>query len=149
MERFCGPRRPRQSPRSLGGSTVSSARKKAITKGLRQISGALCPNMEARGPGACRPLVLFVYSRLANKGSLAGVNAAKRLRVREAAFGSKSGLSGHSHSNVAVRKAKRGKAFVRRKKHHPSRDYMRPDEDIGPYLSHKLRHKGTVILCLV
>ena len=127
------PRRQPQSPRSLGGSTVSSARKKAITKGLRQISGALCPNMEARGPGARRPLVVFVYSRLANKGSLAGVNAAKRLRVREAAFGSKSGLSGIPHSNEAIRKAKRGRAFVRMKNDHPFKDLMRPDEDIGPY----------------
>ena len=89
--------------------------------------------METWGPGARRPLVVFVYSRLANKGSLAGVNAAKRLRVREAAFGSKSGLSGIPHSNEAIRKAKRGRAFVRMKNDHPFKDLMRPDEDIGPY----------------
>ena len=60
------------------------------------------------------PWWFSVYSLLVSKASLEGVNAAKRLRVREAAFGSKSGLSGIPVCNVETRRAKRGSASARK-----------------------------------
>ena len=50
-----------------------------------------------------------------SKASLEGVNAAKRLRVREGSFGSKRVLPGFPVTNVETRRAKRGSASARKK----------------------------------
>ena len=50
-----------------------------------------------------------------SEARLEGVNTAEQLRVREAAFGSKSSLSGIPVHNVETRRAKRGSASARKK----------------------------------
>ena len=61
------------------------------------------------------PWWFSVYSLLVSKASLEGVNAAKRLRVREGSFGSKRVLPGFPVTNVETRRAKRGSASARKK----------------------------------
>ena len=72
---------------------------------------------KSRGRAIERPSLWWfsVYSLLVSKASLEGVNAAKRLRVREGSFGSKRVLPGFPVTNVETRRAKRGRASARKK----------------------------------
>ena len=72
---------------------------------------------KSRGRAIERPSLWWfsVYSLLVSKASLEGVNAAKRLRVREGSFGSKRVLPGSPVTNVETRRAKRGSTSARKK----------------------------------